>query len=416
MFKIGGIQPVDENDAQRKENLEARNAAKGQRRAALIERKPNVRQLTHKTSSKPDDLEKFATSHVRFGGSDVMIPVEVAEDIDNYMRHLEVIYAVPEDFLRNIKSPIHGRMRQILADWLYHVQSRFTLLNETLSLSINLMDRSLLAMNGSITKTNLQLLGVTCLFISSKFEEITVPNVEDFVIVAGSVFNKEDIFHMEMKFCLTKRGKNKFYPRFREISDFAYNYDYNRQAGSINFNLSGIYFFNFHFSSHNFFFQILSALDFNLGAPHSLQFLRRYRFYVEPDSRTYQFAKYICEVASVCYSLAHYLPSTVAATAIWLASYTFGRTLVSNFLFDQVFKLDQATLFSTARLFVDHVINFANPDEDKIYALREKYQELVLDEFTTEHISKLNDFFDYGYEYSGLSNSSTYSARAILEK
>ncbi|CAK5118512.1 unnamed protein product [Meloidogyne enterolobii] len=360
MFKIGGIQPVDENDAQRKENLEARNAAKGQRRAALIERKPNVRQLTHKTSSKPDDLEKFATSHVRFGGSDVMIPVEVAEDIDNYMRHLEVIYAVPEDFLRNIKSPIHGRMRQILADWLYHVQSRFTLLNETLSLSINLMDRSLLAMNGSITKTNLQLLGVTCLFISSKFEEITVPNVEDFVIVAGSVFNKEDIFHMEMK--------------------------------------------------------ILSALDFNLGAPHSLQFLRRYRFYVEPDSRTYQFAKYICEVASVCYSLAHYLPSTVAATAIWLASYTFGRTLVSNFLFDQVFKLDQATLFSTARLFVDHVINFANPDEDKIYALREKYQELVLDEFTTEHISKLNDFFDYGYEYSGLSNSSTYSARAILEK
>ena len=68
-----------------------------------------------------DDLEKFASSHVRFGGSDVMISVEVAEDIDNYMRHLEVIYAVPEDFLRSIKSPIHGRMRQILADWLYHV-------------------------------------------------------------------------------------------------------------------------------------------------------------------------------------------------------------------------------------------------------------------------------------------------------
>jgi len=102
----------------------------------------------------------------------------------------------------------------------------------------------------------------------------------------------------------------------------------------------------------------LSALDFNLGAPHSLQFLRRYRFYVEPDSRTYQFAKYICEVASVCYSLAHYLPSTVAATAIWLASYTFGRTLVSNYLFDEVFKLDQATLFSTARSFVDHVLIF----------------------------------------------------------
>ena len=42
---------MDENDAQRKENLGASKGAKiVPRRAALVERKTNIRQLTHKTA------------------------------------------------------------------------------------------------------------------------------------------------------------------------------------------------------------------------------------------------------------------------------------------------------------------------------------------------------------------------------
>ncbi|KAF7637745.1 hypothetical protein Mgra_00002721 [Meloidogyne graminicola] len=340
MFKSGVAQPMDENDEQKK-HLVTRNAANfknGLKQAALVERKPNISQFTHKTT-KPDDVT-FPSSTVYFGGGDTLISVDCAEDIDKYMRYIEIIYKVPEDYLKDRKS-VTGRMRQILADWLFHVQARFDLLNETLSLTINLLDRSLIAMADSINKENLQLLGVTCLFISSKYEEIMVPNVEDFVAISGG-------------------------------GTFSY--------GTKGFPL---------YCLLNF------ALNFELGAPHAFQFLRRYRFYVEPDNQTYQFSKYICDVASVCYSLAHFSPSTVAAVAIWLASYIFGRTLDSIFLFDTVFKLSQKALLSIARCFVDHVINLADPEENKIYALRQKYQEHALDDFTDEHISRLNDFLDY---------------------
>jgi hypothetical protein len=96
-------------------------------------------------------------------------------------------------------------------------------------------------------------------------------------------------------------------------------------------------------------------VNFDLGQPHSIQFLRRYRFYINPEQHVYNFAKYICEVALVSYELAHYPPSTVAAVAMWLASYTFGRTLTSPTVFDQIFKLDLDTVSKIAQRFIEAV-------------------------------------------------------------
>ena len=70
---------------------------------------------------------------------------------------------------------------------------------ETLSLAVNLLDRSLIIMNGKIAKNNLQLLGVSCLFVAAKFEEIFIPSTEDFVVVAANVFTKEEIYRMEQQ-------------------------------------------------------------------------------------------------------------------------------------------------------------------------------------------------------------------------
>jgi len=67
-------------------------------------------------------------------------------------------------------------MRQILVDWLFHVQCRFSLLNETLAITVWILDRALLSVPAH--KGNLQLIGVASLFIASKFEEITVPNIQ----------------------------------------------------------------------------------------------------------------------------------------------------------------------------------------------------------------------------------------------
>ena len=72
-------------------------------------------------------------------------------------------------------------MRQTLVDWLLQVHLRYHLLPETLWIAINIMDRFLTRRVVSILK--FQLVGVTAMFIASKFEEILAPSVEEFVFM-----------------------------------------------------------------------------------------------------------------------------------------------------------------------------------------------------------------------------------------
>ncbi len=59
-------------------------------------------------------------------------------------------------------------MRAILVDWIIEVHLKFKLLPETLFITINLIDRYLSLV--SIKRNNLQLVGVTAMFIASKYE------------------------------------------------------------------------------------------------------------------------------------------------------------------------------------------------------------------------------------------------------
>lgn len=122
-----------------------------------------------------------------------MVSVEFADDIDKYLRHLEKTRNIQPDFLRGKK--VDGRMRQILVDWLMQVQSRFQLCSETLQLAIAILDQALTRMD--VSKDKLQLLGVSSLFIASKFEEIYVPNIQDFVYISANIFVKKDVLRME---------------------------------------------------------------------------------------------------------------------------------------------------------------------------------------------------------------------------
>ena len=71
-----------------------------------------------------------------------------------------------------------------------------------------------------ITKWQMQLLGVTAMLIACKYEEIYYPTLADFVYITAETYTKEDIKDMEM--------------------------------------------------------EVLRALDYSLGSPASLHFLRRY--------------------------------------------------------------------------------------------------------------------------------------------
>ncbi|KAL3077814.1 hypothetical protein niasHS_011617 [Heterodera schachtii] len=269
---------------------------------------------------------------LKFGGGATLFPAEYADDVDFYLRQLERRSLLDSDFLSRHKT-VDGRMRQILVDWL--VQVRLKLTNETFSLSVYILDRSLLALLG-INKTNLQLLGVTCIFIAAKFEEMVMPNVADFVYVAANIFKKEHIMRMEP--------------------------------------------------------QVLSGLKFNLSVPYSMQFLRRYRFYASPSKSVWAFAKFISEIALVCYALAHFPPSVVAAVSLNLAAFAYGCPLQSPELFVNVFRMSEAAVERISRSFVDHVIQFLDPTA-KLGALREKYRRHFV--ITNEQLALLRDFGDH---------------------
>lgn len=93
------------------------------------------------------------------------------------------------------QTDINEKMRGILVDWIIEVHLRFKLLPETLFLTVNLIDRFL--EKTEIMRTRLQLVAVSALLIASKYEEIYVPELKDFVFISDNAYTKEEIIDME---------------------------------------------------------------------------------------------------------------------------------------------------------------------------------------------------------------------------
>lgn len=86
-------------------------------------------------------------------------------------------------------------MRGILIDWIIDVHKKFKLVVETLFLAVNLIDR--VCQMIKIAKHRFQLLGITCLFIASKYEDIYPPYLSDFAFVCADAYSDNDILKME---------------------------------------------------------------------------------------------------------------------------------------------------------------------------------------------------------------------------
>ncbi|CAI5441124.1 unnamed protein product [Caenorhabditis angaria] len=118
---------------------------------------------------------------------------EMASDIYKYLVNHEKKYVLHPEFM-NGGEPT-SKMRKILIDWLLQVHLRFHLLPETLHLAVFLLDHMLA--KKLVKKTELQLLGVSCMFVASKFEEVFLPDVYDYEYITENSFNKKQILQME---------------------------------------------------------------------------------------------------------------------------------------------------------------------------------------------------------------------------
>lgn len=92
---------------------------------------------------------------------------------------------------------INAKMRAILVDWLVQVHNKFELSQETLYLTINLVDRYLASKNTQ--RKELQLVGLGAMLIASKYEEIWAPEVNELVFISDSTYTSAQILAMEKK-------------------------------------------------------------------------------------------------------------------------------------------------------------------------------------------------------------------------
>lgn len=71
---------------------------------------------------------------------------------------------------------------------------KFELMEETLYLTINVIDRFLAV--HQIVRKKLQLVGVTALLLACKYEEVSVPVVDDLILISDKAYSRREVLDM----------------------------------------------------------------------------------------------------------------------------------------------------------------------------------------------------------------------------
>ncbi|XP_018916956.1 G2/mitotic-specific cyclin-B3 isoform X2 [Bemisia tabaci] len=216
-----------------------------------------------KEEAKEDYLASRLPKGVNdFDSENLRDPFQVscyAMDIFEYLKNREERYKC-KDYMRN-QTSINADMRAVLVDWMVEVQETFELNHETLYLAVKMVDLYLGQV--SIKKTLLQLVGATAMFIACKYDERIPPSIEDFHYICAEEYKITDILAMEIN--------------------------------------------------------MIKTLNFDLGAPLSYRFLRRYSRCAKVQMPLLTLARYILELSLMQYSCIMFSESKLGAAALFLA-------------------------------------------------------------------------------------------------
>ncbi|XP_077251039.1 cyclin A1;1 [Tasmannia lanceolata] len=149
---------------------------------------------------------------------DPQLCATIACDIYRHLLVAETKKRPSTDFMEGIQKDINASMRAILIDWLVEVAEEYRLVPDTLYLTVNYIDRFL---SGNVmNRQRLQLLGVACMLIAAKYEEICAPQVEEFCYITDNTYFKDEVLQMEaavlkyLKFEMTVPTAKCFLRRF----------------------------------------------------------------------------------------------------------------------------------------------------------------------------------------------------------
>lgn len=189
----------------------------------------------------------------------IFLVCENAKDIYSYLYKIEEEQSVREDYLKEQKI-FTPKVRQRLVNWCIEVHAVLKLLPETLYLTISIIDQFF---NKTVVKrqAQVQLAAVGAMLIASKYEEIYPPDVNDLIHFTQNTYTRREVQLVEI--------------------------------------------------------QILETLEFNLGKPIPLAFLRRFSKAARCDLKMHSIAKYLMELSLTEYECSHWRPSMLAAAALF---------------------------------------------------------------------------------------------------
>lgn len=239
-------------------------------------------------------------------------PQNVDDYIDDILINIKNLqnFCLPRsDYMKN-QTDINEKMRGILIDWLVEVHLKFKLLPETLFLTVNYIDRYL--SEKIILRTKLQLVGICCLFIACKYEEIYPPDLKDFVCITDKAYSKEEIIDMEN--------------------------------------------------------DVLHILKFDLTIPSSFRYLELYNCYLKLDLNIILFCRYLLELFLLDYKMIKYNCNLLACSSLYL---TFKIT--KNPDTDKILKLSQYSEDALRDCSVDICCILDNLERYSLQAVKKKY-------------------------------------------
>ncbi|KAH3902667.1 cyclin family protein SCDLUD_000250 [Saccharomycodes ludwigii] len=157
---------------------------------------------------------------------DATMVVEYAPEIFNYL-HKQELKLSPDPLYMDYQPELKWKYRATLFNWLVKAHEKFNLLQETLYLTVNIIDRFL--SHTEIAVSKFHLVGATCLFIASKYEEINCPTLKEIMRILDNEYTAEQVMRAEryilcaLEFELGWPGPMPFLRRISKADD--YNYD-----------------------------------------------------------------------------------------------------------------------------------------------------------------------------------------------
>jgi len=163
--------------------------------------------------------------------------------------------------MEETQTLINESCRSLVIDWLVDVSMQYKLSDDTLFLSVKLLDMYIAAKK--INTKEFQLIACGALFIASKFEEIYPPEIRDFCFIMNNAYSRNDILNIE--------------------------------------------------------YEILKTLDFDILCVSPLVFLKRFHDISQGALKTLVFSQFILEISLLEVKCLNYLPSLIAASSLYVS-------------------------------------------------------------------------------------------------